>query len=164
MFYAVECMRPTVYDWSTALLGNMKHYLSECKMGRVRNVSFSNILSTFFFEHVPGLSPRVDVPLHRVRDPSQIRWVDAMRRLGGGRVSNPYPADLFPWWRRQIVAIDDYPYVGIDFRGDPDMPLPPGSAYGDIGNESRPSLFKFLSYLIFLYFIDYVESKRHIFG
>ena len=24
MFYAVECMRPTVYDWSTMLLSNMK--------------------------------------------------------------------------------------------------------------------------------------------
>ena len=35
MFYAVECMRPIVYNWSTALLGNMKHQLSECKMGRV---------------------------------------------------------------------------------------------------------------------------------
>ena len=35
MFYAVECMRPTVYGWSAALLGNMKHQLSECKMGRV---------------------------------------------------------------------------------------------------------------------------------
>ena len=88
-----------------------------------------------------------------------------MRRLGGGRVANPYPADFFPWWRRQIVAIDDYPYAGIDFQGDPDMPLPPGSAYGDIGNESRPSLFlNFLSYLIFLYFLDYVESKRHVFA
>ena len=24
MFYTVECMRPTVYDWSTTLLSNMK--------------------------------------------------------------------------------------------------------------------------------------------
>ena len=24
MFYVVECMRPTVYDWSTVLLSNMK--------------------------------------------------------------------------------------------------------------------------------------------
>ena len=24
MFYAVDCMRPKVYDWSTALLSNMK--------------------------------------------------------------------------------------------------------------------------------------------
>ena len=35
MLYVVECMRPTVYDWSPALLGNMKHQLSECNMGRV---------------------------------------------------------------------------------------------------------------------------------
>jgi len=140
MYYAVECMIPTVYDWSTTLLGNMKHQLSECKAGRIRNFGFSSILSTFFFERVPGLSPRVDVPLHGARDPAQRRWADAMRRLGGGRVANPYPAEFFPWWRRQIVAIDDYPYGGIDFRGDPDMPLPPGSAYGDIGNESQPSL------------------------
>ena len=35
MFYVVECMRPTVYDWSSTLLGNMKHQFSECKMSRV---------------------------------------------------------------------------------------------------------------------------------
>ena len=70
MFYAVECMRPTIYDWSTTLLSNMKQQLSDCEMGRVRNFSFSNILSTFFFEHVLGLSPRFDVPIHEVRDPT----------------------------------------------------------------------------------------------
>ena len=53
MFYAVECMTPTIYDWSTTLLRNMKHHLSECKVGRVRNFEFNNILSTFFFERVP---------------------------------------------------------------------------------------------------------------
>ena len=100
MFYAVECMRPTVYDWSTTLLGNMKHQLSECKMGRVQNFDFSSILSTFFIERVPGLSPRVDVPLHGVQDPAQRHWADVMHRMGGGRVSNPYLADFFPWWRR----------------------------------------------------------------
>ena len=71
MFYAVECMTPTIYDWSTSLLSNMKHQLSECKAGRIRNFGFSSILSTFFFERVPGLSPRVDVPLHGVRDLTQ---------------------------------------------------------------------------------------------
>ena len=66
MFYVVECMRPIVYDWSTALLSSMKQQVSDYKMGRVRNFGFCNILSTFFFERVPGLSPRVDVPPHRV--------------------------------------------------------------------------------------------------
>ena len=66
MFYEVECMRPIVYDWSIALLSNMKQQLSDCKMGRVQNFGFSSILSTFFFKHVSGLSPRVDAPLHGV--------------------------------------------------------------------------------------------------
>ena len=73
MFYAVECMRPTVYDWSTALLGNMKHQLSECNMGRVRKFGFHSILTMFFFQHILGLSPRVDVPLHGVQDLTQRR-------------------------------------------------------------------------------------------
>ena len=93
----------------------------------------------FLFERVQGLSPRVGIPPHGVRHLAQRHLADAMHKLGGGRVYNPYPANFFPWWRWQIVAIDDYPYAGIDFRGDPIMPLPPGSAYGDIGNESQPS-------------------------
>ena len=97
MFYAVECMRPTIYDWSTTLLSNMKHQLSECKVGMIQKFGFSSILSTFFFERVPGFIPRVDVPLHGVRDLAQRRWEDAMRRLGGGKVVNPYPAEFFPW-------------------------------------------------------------------
>ena len=76
-----------------------------------------------------------------------------MHKLGGGRVANPYPAEFFPWWRRQIVAIDDYPYGGIDFWGDPDMPLPPGSAYGDIGDESQPSLSFLKIFELFNFFV-----------
>ena len=112
------------------------------------------------------IEPRVDIPLHGVRDSAQQRWADEMHILGGGRVANPYPANFFPWWRRQIVAIDDYPYAGIYFQGDSDMPLPPGSAYGDIGNESQPPFFKKkkLIYLIFFCFLDYVKPKRHVFG
>ena len=81
-------------------------------MGRVRNFGFGNILSTFFFERVLGLSPRVEIPPNGVRDLAQRRWENVMHRLGGGRVANPYPADFFPWWWRQIITIDDYPYEG----------------------------------------------------
>ena len=60
MFYAIECMRPTIYHWSTSLLGDMKQqYLTNYKLGRTRNFGFVIILSTFFFERVPGLSQRV---------------------------------------------------------------------------------------------------------
>ena len=146
MFYTVECMRPIVYDWSTVLLSNMKHQLSDCKMGRVRNFGFSSILSTFFFERVPRISPRVDISPHGVRYLAQQHWENVMRRLGGGRVANPYPTYFFPWWWRQIITIDAYPYAGIDLCGDTDMPLPPGAAYGNIGNESQTHFLSFLNY------------------
>jgi hypothetical protein len=41
------------------------------------------------------------------------------------------------------MALEDYPYVGIDFRGDPNMSLPPGSTYKDIG------MLKFLNISFF---------------
>ena len=72
---AIDVLCSGVYethsDWSTALLSNMKHQLSDCKMGKVRNFSFGSILSTFFFARVPGLSPRVEIPPHGVRDLAQ---------------------------------------------------------------------------------------------
>ena len=71
MFYVVECLRPTVYDYSMTLLSNMKPQLSDCKIGRVRKFGFSSIMSMFFFERVLGLSPRVVIPPHEVRDPAQ---------------------------------------------------------------------------------------------
>ena len=155
MFYAVECMRPTVYEQSTALLSNMKQQLSDCNMGRVRNFSFGSILSTFFFERVPGISPRVDIPPHGVRDPSQQHLENVMHRLGGVRVANPYPIDFFPWQWRQIIAINDYPHAGIDFHRDSDMPLPLGAAYGQIGKESQTHFLSFELFNFFFCFLIY---------
>jgi hypothetical protein len=54
------------------------------------------------------------------------RWADLMKRLGGGDVPRTaFDDDFFSWWDQQIIAIDDYPYAGLDFRGDPDLVLPP---------------------------------------
>jgi hypothetical protein len=148
MFYAVQCMRPTVYDWCTSLLENMKSQLTECKQGSKRNFGFASILCSFFFERVPGLGPRVEILPRGPHDPAMAWWTEVMRRQGGGRVSTPYNEDFFYWWQRQVISLDDYPYAGIDFRGDPDMPLPPGTAYGDIGMSN---VFKYFIFFVFLY-------------
>ena len=31
---------------------------------------------------------------------------------------------FFRWLRGHILMVNDYAYVGIDFNGDPDLPLP----------------------------------------
>jgi hypothetical protein len=52
--------------------------------------------------------------------------------------------------------MDEYPYVGIDFKGDLDMPLPPGTAYGEIGMSN---VFKYFIFFVFLY-----SKTKNIFG
>lgn len=146
MFYAVECLRITFYEWCTLLLTNMKSQLMDCKQGIKRNFKFASILCSFFFEWVPCLSPSVEIIPHRPCDPAMSRWTDAMRRLEGGRVPTPFNNEFFFWWHQQVIAIDHYPYVGIDYRGDPYMPLPPGSAYGDIGMK------RFCVFYFFVFF------------
>jgi hypothetical protein len=79
MFYAVQCVRPTVYDWCTSLLNNMKGQLTECKHGGKRNFRFSSILCSLFLERVPGLGPRVDILPRGPCDPSMARWTEVMR-------------------------------------------------------------------------------------
>jgi hypothetical protein len=107
----------------------------DCKQGRKRNFGFASILCIFFFERVPGLSPIVEIISLGLCDLAMSRWIDVMSRQGGGRAPTPYNEEFFFWWRRQVITIEDNLYVGIDYRGDPNIPLPPASAYGDIGKK-----------------------------
>ena len=84
-----------------------------------------------------GISPRVEISPDGAWDSAQLCLANVMRGLGGVQVANPYLVDFFLWRCRQIIAIDDYPYERIDFHEDPNIPLPPGLEYGDIGNESQ---------------------------
>ena len=72
-----------------------------------------------------------------------------MKRLGGSEVPRTtWDDEFFLWWIEQIIAVDDYPYAGMDFRGDPVLVLPPDAAWGAVGKF----LQKFLTYMIFLDF------------
>ena len=53
--------------------------------------------------------------------------------------------------------VEDYAYAGIDFRGDPDIPLPPGEKWGDIGKKQNPNIdicvFCLLMFFLFFMFL-----------
>jgi hypothetical protein len=68
------------------------------------------------------------------QDPQMKRWVDLMARHGGVPTITYGPA-FFQWLRDQLVMIEDYAYVRTDFHGDPDLALPEGSQWGDIGKK-----------------------------
>ena len=43
---------------------------------------------------------------------------------------------FFDWLRSQLMMVDDYAYTGFDFRGDPDLVLPEGFQWEDLGKKS----------------------------
>ena len=69
-----------------------------------------------------------------------------------------FEATFFHWLQYQILMIEDYAYAGTDFRGDPNLPLPPGAQWGDIGNKKKPKMVTIL--LCFLYFMFFMCSNR----
>jgi hypothetical protein len=42
--------------------------------------------------------------------------------------------------------VEEYAYTGTDFRGDPDLALPKGYQWGDIGKKEN---FHYMMFLIF---------------
>ena len=61
-----------------------------------------------------------------------------MACTGGGKAKVKFEASFFHWLCDQILMIEDYAYAGTDFRGNPDLPLPPGAQWGDIGKKKKP--------------------------
>ena len=45
-----------------------------------------------------------------------------------------YDDDFYFWWERQLPVLEQFPYAGMDFHGDPDLVLPLGGAWGELGN------------------------------
>jgi hypothetical protein len=68
---------------------------------------------------------------------------------GGGRTIEAFNDKFFDWWSQQIPAIEDYPYVRINFSRDLDMPIPPGEERGELG------MFFFQIYSICISFYIY---------
>jgi hypothetical protein len=121
----------------------MKRQLIECQPCTNKKFSFGTILCSLFFERVPSLSPRETVPGHVASFPAMRRWETLLPRQGGGRTIEAFDDKIFDWWACQIPVIKDYPYVGINFTRDPDMPVPPSEERGQIGNICFKVLFNF---------------------
>jgi hypothetical protein len=61
-------------------------------------------------------------------------WVDLMVCHSGVPIVK-YDEAFFQWMRDRLIMVEDYDYVGTNFHGDPDLSLPEGSKWGDIGKK-----------------------------
>ena len=82
-----------------------------------------------------------------------LRWVQVIARIGIGRGRVKFDDAFFRWLWDQMLMVEDYAYAGTDFTGDPDLPLPHGGQWGDIGKKQETltmeNVFMFFMFYIF---------------
>ena len=44
-----------------------------------------------------------------------------------------YDDEFYLWWEQYLPTLEQFPYAGMDFRGNNDLVLPPGGAWGASG-------------------------------
>ena len=70
MQYALECLEPTVLNYTEAVLFQMKEQPTKAKGGRKKNFSYGSILISFILERVPLMQPHhVTLSISGPRDP-----------------------------------------------------------------------------------------------
>ena len=80
------------------------------------------------------MSPVIPLEIRHPRQLRLSRWGDIFFRQGGGHVVHSmYDDDFYTWWEWQVLALEQFPYAEMDFRGDLDLVLPPGGAWGEMG-------------------------------
>jgi hypothetical protein len=154
LLLALDCLEPTIFNWALAVTNSMKRQLNNCRRGESKQFGYGSILLPLMFERVPALRLQTMVldPPRNARETRATRWARVMPRGGGGR-SVSWGLCFREWLESQVIFVEDWPYAGIDFRGDPDMPLPAGEQWDDGGMTLDFFIFV---YMMFLYFLMYM--------
>jgi len=99
----------------------MKEQLTKVKNGRLKNFGYGSILTAFALEKIPLMQLQyVSLGLPPPIEPRMQRWVNLMaRHAGQSQVS--FFDTFFEWFNHQEMVFSEYPYAGMDFRGDPDL-------------------------------------------
>ena len=87
-------------------------------------------------------------------EPRMARWTHLLYHLGGGPTRH-YDEDFFNWWAKITFCVDEYSYVGMDYHGNPDLPLLVNAQWGDIGMISVFCVF--LIYMIFFLYASLIN-------
>ena len=110
----------------------MMSQVTSCRMGKQSQFGYGSILVAIFLERLPILQPQIILPVHAPTEPRLILWSSLAERLRGVQTLR-FDAQFLGWLDRQRLCIEDFPYAGMDFRGDPELALPPGGNWDDTG-------------------------------
>jgi hypothetical protein len=121
------------FAWGVTLHVQMIAQLDRCRSTGRGEFAFVSILVAYFLERVPMLRPRVLLETPGVREPCLRWWSQILVRHGGGEGGHYFTVEAAQIWRQMPQVILEFPYAGVDFRGDPDMVLPPREVFDHRG-------------------------------
>jgi hypothetical protein len=84
-------------------------------------------------------------------DPHMERCTILSLRLGNEPSVFRFTIDFFAWWRRQLVVIEDFLYVGVEFRGSADLVLLEGTKWDASGTKDH-NLVKMYFFICFVFY------------
>jgi hypothetical protein len=155
--YGIQCLEPTLFNWSATFLRNVKEQISRCRNGQ-KQFGYGSFLVSFFLERIPQMQPQIALAVRPVDEPRMERWTSLSPRL----VSESefcFTGDFFAWLRQQFLWIEDFPYADVDFCGSMDLILPEGEDWDESGKRlSRTLSSLFFVFLMYMYF--FLVSKR----
>ena len=101
----------------------------------MKKFGYGSILTAFALEKISLMQPQhIALDLPSPTEPRMQRWVDHMsRHAGQSQIS--FSDTFFRWFDHQEMVYSEYPSVGMDFQGDPDLVLPDGEQWGAIGKS-----------------------------
>jgi hypothetical protein len=121
------------FTWGLTLHAQMVAQLDRCWSTGRGEFAFGSILVAFFLERVSMLRPRVLLEVPAVREPQMRWWSHILVFHDGGEGGHYFNEEVALIWRQTPQFILQFSYAGVDFRGDPDMVLPPGEVFDHRG-------------------------------
>jgi hypothetical protein len=155
--YGVQCLEPTLFNWSAAFLRNVKEQITRCRNGQ-KQFGYGSFLVSFFMERIPQMQPQIALAVRPVDEPRMERWTSLSPRLVSESEFR-FTGDFFAWLRRQFLWIEDFPYADVDFRRSMDLILPEGEDWDESGKRLSRILSP-VSFYVFWCIIFFLVCKR----
>ena len=95
MILVESVLSGTYYGWAQMMLVSLKRQLSLCKRQVNHDCSYGTLLCAFFFEKIPTLRPRIQLPDGGQREPRMCQWGRLLCRGGGGAVGRVFHPEFF---------------------------------------------------------------------
>jgi hypothetical protein len=152
--YGVQCLEPTLFNWSAAFLRNVKEQISRCRNGQ-KQFGYGSFLVSFFMERIPQMQPQIALAVRPVDEPRMERWTSLSPRLVSESEFH-FTGDFFAWLRRQVLWIEDFPYADVDFRRSMDLILPDGEDWDESGKRSNHILSPVSFCVFYIFFMLYI--------